>query len=235
MSNSYINSISSDYTLEDGYDTFLIDATTSNIIVTLPTSYAVANGTQIIFRRIDNNYNNTVTLVGQGGELIDSNVTSLLNPNSNIKINSFNNSWYIVTGGSKGNEIDISFSQLVGTQSIRPYLLMTNQVFTSLGFFKYKGSAYYGTIPLKFEITYSIDSSVSVSVDFSIQLQDLTNVKIISTVGPITQTGDNSMLYSAFTTIFANVNANEAIIEIDGKLNSGSGNVRLNSINLILS
>lgn len=235
MSNSYITSINSNYTLDIGFDTILIDATSSSIIVTVPTVLAVTDGTQLIFRRIDSNYNNTASLVGAGGEAFNTNSTLYINPNTNIKINAFNGNWYTVIGGAKGNEIDISFSQLVGTQTIRPYILIINNAFTSLGFFKYKGSNYYGTTPLKFEIVYSIDSSATATVNFNIQLQNITNANIISTIGSISQTGNNSMMYIASTTLFSNVPSLGAVIEIDGQINAGSANVRLHSVNLIVS
>ena len=234
MSNSaYINSINTDTLMNLGFDTYLVNASSNSITLTLPT--IISNGIQFIIRRIDINLSNTVTITGQSGELIDSNTLILLKPNNNIRINSFNNAWYTVVGNSKGSEIDIAFNQITGTQTSRPYVLISNSTYTSLGFFKYKGSNYYGINPILLEVVYSIDSDTSTAVNFNVQIQDTTNIEIITTIGPVSQTGNSVTILTASTTIFSNIPSSESIFEISGQINSGTTTARLHSINLILS
>jgi len=231
-SSASIANINSSSTIDLSFDTYLIDASSNPITVTLTT--IVGDGMQLLLRRTDTNILNTVNIVGESGEPIDSKSSIIIKPNSSIKINAFNNAWYTVNGNPNGNEINIAFNQLVGTQTTRPYVLVNNPAFTSLGFFKYRGSDYYGVNPIKLEITYSIDSSISVPTDFTVQLQDITNIKIISTLGPISQSGTYNTILTASTTFFSDIPGSESIIEVNGKINSGA-NIRLHGVNLILN
>ena len=222
-----------DTILDPGFETYLVDATAGAIILTLPT----IDGDFISFtiKRIDSVSANIVTIVGQSAELIDGFTTVYLSPRTNFVCTSLGGAWNTTNGNSKGNELHLTFSQIVGTSTPRSYILINNPAFTSLGIFQYKGLQYYGYNPIKFEITFSINSEPTAAVDFSIQLQDITNAEIIATIGPISVSGSTATIMLESTTVFNNVSLAESIIEIDGRINTGTTGVRLHSINLLLN
>lgn len=227
---SYITTITSDTTIGTGFDTFIVDASSNSITITLPFT---ENSDLFYFKRIDNNSANTVTITGTSGQLIDGRTSQILPVNFNRTYSSVNSNWYSVEGSSKGTEINLLFYQPQGTQQAsKPYALVNNSFFTSLGFFVYKGSNYYGRDPIKLQISYGIDSDTSASSNFTIQLQDITNTNIIATVGPISQTGTTASFFTTEITTFSNVPTSQSVIEVDAKLNSGT-TVRLYSLSLI--
>lgn len=233
MANTYTMTVNTSTLMETGYNVYIIDATSNDIALTLPT--IVCDGMNFLIRRIDSNANNIITLVSQSGELIDGTSSKLLNPNGNIQINSNGNQWH--TNGSPtgtGNEINIAFSQSQGNQT-QPYALVNNPNFSSIGMFTYNGSNYYGNRPIKLEILYSINSNNSSNTNFTIQLQDLTNAKIITTIGPVIVTGSSVTFLTASTTTFENVPTNLSLFELDGKISAGTIAIRIHSIKMILN
>lgn len=233
MASSYITLVNTNSQIEYGNDMYLVDASADSLTLTLP--QVLSNGVQFRFKRIDKNSANTVTIVGFSGELIDLESSYTLNPNTNIKFNTYDNAWYSVQGNAKGMEINMAFNQLVGTQSSKPYVVINNHAFTAVGNLKYKGKKYYGTNPIKFEIAYSINSNGPQSTTFYVQLQDITNIQIVATIGPITQLGDSSQIYTVSTNTFSNIPDNESVFEVDAKINQGTSQIRINSINLVLN
>lgn len=230
MSNTYTTSVNSNTTMDFSLNYYLVDASSNNITLTLPT--ILGNGNNFIIRRIDNNANFTVNLVSFSGQLIDNNASKIINPNTNLLVNSLNDAWY--TNGTNGHEINIAFNQLQGSQS-QSYALINNIGYTSLGVFNYNGTAYYGNTPIKLEILYSVDNDATSNINFTVHLQDLTNTNIIATIGPIIETGSSVSFNTQSTTTFSSVPSSNSLIEISGKIALGTTAVRLHSMRMILN
>ena len=231
MSLTYTTTITTSNFLDSKYNVHLIDASSSSINITLPS--IVCNGMNYNLRRIDINSNNAVIIIPQNAALIDGNTTKILNTNVNIQLNSYNNNWHTNGTSGSGSQISIAFSQLVGNQ-IQTYVAINKPVFSALGVFLYNGSKYYGNIPIKLELTYSVNSTAQSDINFTVQLQDLTNAKIIATIGPVIASGSTTTYYTASTNTFINVSSAKSFIEIDGKIAPASNTVRLHSINMLV-
>ena len=142
--------------------------------------------------------------------------------------------WYSFNMNPVGSEINLSFNQLVGTNSTRPYVVVRNPVFTAIGIINYNGKKYYGVSPNTLEISYGIDNNSISTATFTIQLQDLINKTIIATIGPITQSGSDISYYKASTSQLSNIPYSETRFEVDAKI-TGNTSVRLYSVKLILN
>uniref|UniRef100_A0A6C0CBC4 Uncharacterized protein n=1 Tax=viral metagenome TaxID=1070528 RepID=A0A6C0CBC4_9ZZZZ len=87
--------ITSNATLNLGYNTFLVDASEGNIVMTIPQN--PGEGTSFTVTRVDAT-NNTVTISS-----IDSNINNIANPVSlglhgNVLLRSSNGRWYSILG-----------------------------------------------------------------------------------------------------------------------------------------
>lgn len=96
MSNAYLTYVTEDSTLDYGWDTYLMDASSNNITMTLQQSYG--DGLLFTFSRVDDNSSNTVTIVANSGSLINGGSSVTLNPHENITITSWDNNWYTIHG-----------------------------------------------------------------------------------------------------------------------------------------
>ena len=227
---AYINT-DSPITTDSNY--FVIDASSNNITLTLPE--IGSNGITFGINRVDTNANFTVTLLPSGTDTIDTVYTSkLINPNTTVNISSQNSTWYTNGNSGSGKEINVTFNHLWGSQ-MRPYVSIINPAYTAFGTFLYNGLSFYGSEPVKIEIIYSVDSDSTATANFTVQFQDITNAQIIATIGPINQTGSYVSYNRAYTTSFSNIPLTDALIEIDGKINSGTTGVRIYSVKLLLS
>jgi len=83
--------VTSNTSIDPGYELYLIDATGGNIVMTL--FDILADGQVMMFRRTDST-GNTVTIVCDGSETIDGNPTLDLPPSSSAKLVSFNDNWF---------------------------------------------------------------------------------------------------------------------------------------------
>lgn len=86
--NSNITEITTSTTLDIGFDVYIVDATSGNITVTLPS--ITADGLQYKIKRIDNN-SNRVTITGS--QTIDGLVSIQLFPQNSIEIHSIDTVW----------------------------------------------------------------------------------------------------------------------------------------------
>lgn len=232
MSSKYLIAVNADTLMNTMYNYYMVDASSNDITLTLPDIESDAIGFTV--KRNDNNANYSVTVIPSGAGTIDNLLSKVITPNGIIKFTSLGSNWYSNKSYGIGKEINIVFNTLWGSQ-LRSYILINNISYSSLGTFLYNGSEYYGSDPVKIEIIYSVDSDVSTDIDFTVQFHDITNTTIIATIGPITQNGTNANLFESFTTSFSSVPNLKALIEIDGKLNTGSANVRLHSVKVILN
>lgn len=102
MSNAYVDYVTSDTTVDPGYDTFLIDASSNSVTMTLPS--IVGDGTKFTFVRIDTVTANTVTVRVDPttSEVIDlpSQTSITLDLHKNTTLCSFyaNLTWYTIYG-----------------------------------------------------------------------------------------------------------------------------------------
>jgi len=96
MSSVYITLINSDTTLDPGYDCYLCDATSNNIVATLPS--ILGDGQNFIIKRIDVNNLNTLTIDTSDSDTIDGNASIQLSVAQNVRIASYNNNWYTIGG-----------------------------------------------------------------------------------------------------------------------------------------
>ncbi len=87
----YHDLITSDITADLGFNAYFIDASSNNIIFTLP----LINGNNISYTltRIDNSLN-TVSITSLPNNFHDGSTTYLLAYNETINVVSFNNIWY---------------------------------------------------------------------------------------------------------------------------------------------
>lgn len=99
---AYINSTSSNTTMSQNYDTYIINASSGNITMTLPN--ITADGIQFLLRREDTSAN-TVTIIGTGGQLITTPSGTFTSINvsyaSDACMHSISGGWY-TTGYTKG-------------------------------------------------------------------------------------------------------------------------------------
>lgn len=95
MSSAYITSVNSDTTVDCGYDTYLVDASSDNVILTMPTP--VGEGVLFTFSRIDSSAN-TVLIVGGSSENINGATSFTLLSHENVTFSSYNNQWYTIAG-----------------------------------------------------------------------------------------------------------------------------------------
>lgn len=105
MSLTTIVTVTANTTLSSNYNTYIVDATTSNITLTLPT--IISNGTNFLIYR-DDSSSNTVTINSSGSNTIKTNsgltITSVtISTQSVTNIQSYNNSWYfMIPTGNRG-------------------------------------------------------------------------------------------------------------------------------------
>ena len=93
LSRRSTTTITSDTTLTSGHDVVLVDSSSSNVTVTLPTAVGL-NGKQFHIKNID--ATNIVTVDGNGSETIDGALTHNLNLYSSINIISNGTEWLII-------------------------------------------------------------------------------------------------------------------------------------------
>ena len=92
MSLRSIRIVTATETLDNTYDTFLLDASSGNITFTL--SNIGNNGENYAIKRIDNT-GNTITVQGyDSSQTIEGQVSLTLNPLDKINILSYNTVWY---------------------------------------------------------------------------------------------------------------------------------------------
>ena len=98
MSNAYILKVNSDTTLDFGYDTYLIDASLNDVVLTLP--YITGDGPIFSISRIDDGTNNyTVTIIpGSGANLNDDANPKTLDAHENVQIVLESNDWHTLSG-----------------------------------------------------------------------------------------------------------------------------------------
>lgn len=96
MSSAYITLINNDSVVDMGWDHYLVDASANSISLTFDT--IISDGMSFIIARIDTNASNTVTAVGESGELIDGNAIISLEVGQKVKLVSYNGQWYTVLG-----------------------------------------------------------------------------------------------------------------------------------------
>lgn len=98
-----ISAISSDTTLSNVYDTYLVDASAGNILITLP--LITSDGINYFIIRTDNVATNTVTMQTSGGQTL--NGSTSIYPNASMHYQSYNNAWYSPTlyGTSSGGTV----------------------------------------------------------------------------------------------------------------------------------
>lgn len=96
MSSLYISLVTSSATMDFGYDTYLVDASSNNITLELPESYG--DGPNFIISRIDSSVN-TVTIIGfESGPTINGQSSVSLESHQNVKLALFSDNWYTVGG-----------------------------------------------------------------------------------------------------------------------------------------
>ena len=98
MASPHITTVNTNTNIDDGYDTYIVDASAGNITLTLPN--ITADGYFFTIKRIDTNDSNTVTLVGTGGQEIDDLASILVTIGMNVTVNSINGEWRSVNGPS---------------------------------------------------------------------------------------------------------------------------------------
>jgi len=114
-------------TLSTKSDVYLVDATSLNsgMLITLP--LITANGMKYKLKRIDDT-NNTVTIQGTSGQLIDGNLTYTLYSKTICEVQSYNFTWYLIenmTTSSNSGLVNFIFN--TGQNNTIPYILYKNQ------------------------------------------------------------------------------------------------------------
>lgn len=96
MSNLYVTLATASTTCDYGFDTYLVDATSGNITLTLP-SYT-GDGPNIMISRIDSS-TNTVTIVAADTGITVNGASSVsLNSHENVRLVMLQDHWYTVAG-----------------------------------------------------------------------------------------------------------------------------------------
>jgi len=108
--------------------------------------------------------------------------------------------------------------------------LITTTDYTVAQHFVYRGSSFYGKIPVQLTIVYSLDSGTS-NTSFSIKILDVTNANQIVII-PATATGDSNNFMTSSTTSFTNVPTDESVFEIHSTLSSAGTFIRLFAVYL---
>lgn len=94
---AYVTLATSDLMLDFLFNTYIVDASSGNIVLTLPT--AVDEGPCFSIRRVDQS-SNTVTIVCVGGQTIDGGSSITIPPQSNRMVSAFNGNWTSLAGPS---------------------------------------------------------------------------------------------------------------------------------------
>lgn len=227
----YIIPITSNSTLDYGYDSYLVDASNGEFTMTLPT--ILADGMYYFLRRMDNSAN-TVTVNCSSEQLIYTNqpgqaVPSITLPiSSDTVINSYNLAWYaIFTPGATGatgpigtgtnSEFAISFSSSSSNGTYRAYIPYNSTTYGLIGNIYYSGSTYYGGNPTQFTIVLSPKTAGGT---YNVRLWDFTNSQQIAILNITT----SSVVKQAFTTTtFTNIPTDPALWEVQIRAGS-SGN-----------
>lgn len=95
MSSLYIFWITSSIIIDLGYNTFLVDASAGNIIITIPTN--PGDGSNFTINRVDTSIN-TVTIVATGSNINGTASPVSLASHENVLLGSFNGNWYTILG-----------------------------------------------------------------------------------------------------------------------------------------
>lgn len=230
VNTAYPNYINATSTLDGNYDLYIIDATDSNIAITLPP--ITMDGISISLKRKDiSNY--TVTVQGNtSGETIENTGSVELNQNSPMTLTSYGLVWHITHGNyitryGMSNELQITFESSGG------YRLLANNLPDTITHFLYRGSNYYGSQPIIFKIACGSDSG-SINQIFTIILTDTQSGQIITTISDMITIGSNNIIIFS-TGTFSNVPTEETIIRVEGYINTLDNPVRLYSIYLQLN
>uniref|UniRef100_A0A6C0C9L2 Uncharacterized protein n=1 Tax=viral metagenome TaxID=1070528 RepID=A0A6C0C9L2_9ZZZZ len=95
MSSLYISWVTSSTTIDLGYNTFFVDATSGNILITIPEN--PGEGTNFMISRTDSSAN-TVTIISTDGDINGLSTPVSLNLGQNVLLGSSNGHWHTVLG-----------------------------------------------------------------------------------------------------------------------------------------
>lgn len=204
---SNITLINATKTLEYGYNTYLVDANTGNIVVTLPN--IVSDGQNYLLKRIDNS-SNSVTITGSNNQTINSMSSISLASYSNVELHSLNNIWYTAVG-INSEDLQMSFHGSSG------YQILNTTNYVSYFRFIYKGKKYYNTDPIIMTLLFTTNSGGS--RNFTARLYDSTNGNTISSI-TTTASGSTATYLTVSQNIFNNVPDDESVFELQIKLNN---------------
>lgn len=220
---SNISSINSDSILDYGTNIYLIDATTSNITVTLPD--ILCSGLRFVLKRIDTS-SNIITIQGSSpSQTIDNNVSVTLLPLTIFEIHSYNYDWYIINNSIFTN----SLSKAVFTTSFFQNTTSKFITFTGSSSAQLVCDLYYpGSLVQPINRFIAIIASNANNPSGTLTLTNFTGGTVIATIS-YTSVSNSQTIYS--TSTISNLPTIPSILEFKINVNTPSSNgVRVYSI-----
>jgi len=96
MSSAAITLVTSNTTLDPGYNIYLVNASSNSVTLTLPP--ILGDGEEFTISRIDTAVLNIVTLTTSDGQNINFGSSINIGPQTNLTVSSYLSAWYTVNG-----------------------------------------------------------------------------------------------------------------------------------------